>query len=185
MLATVSGALVRQTCAKKRFRCLSVASCSPSGGWSAVELRKARRAAKFSLELILRRKWGFPARCAIRPDCGIGFARRQASRPIDIRGCVHAGWRARRICAGWNIRCRMTSAAIALFALLLVKHFVCDFVLQTKWQMLRRASTARPGGLVHSGIHVAGTLLALIAVMTPVTTVVHGSDRRIHRPLPH
>ena len=52
MLATVSGALVRQTCAKKRFRCLSVASCSPSGGWSAVELRKARRAAKFSLELI-------------------------------------------------------------------------------------------------------------------------------------
>ncbi len=79
MLATVSGALVRQTCAKKRFRCLRVASCSPSGGWSAVELRKARRAAKFSLELILRRKWGFPARYAIRPDCGIGFARRQAS----------------------------------------------------------------------------------------------------------
>ena len=56
MLATVSGALVRQTCAKKRFRCLSVASCSPSGGWSAVELRKASRAAKFSLELICRPK---------------------------------------------------------------------------------------------------------------------------------
>ncbi len=66
----------------------------------------------------------------------------------------------------------MTSAAIALFALLLVKHFVCDFVLQTPWQIAQKGVYGAPGGLVHSGIHIAGTLLALIAVMTPVTTVV-------------
>ena len=52
MLATVRERLVRQICAKKRLRCLSVASCSPSGGVSAVERLKANRAAKFSLELI-------------------------------------------------------------------------------------------------------------------------------------
>lgn len=66
----------------------------------------------------------------------------------------------------------MTSAAIALLALLLVKHFVCDFVLQTPWQIAQKGVYGAPGGIVHSGIHVAGTLVCLIAVMTPVSTVV-------------
>ena len=66
----------------------------------------------------------------------------------------------------------MTSAAIVLFALLLVKHFVCDFVLQTPWQIAQKGVYGAPGGLVHSGIHVAGTLVALIAVATPISTIV-------------
>ena len=66
----------------------------------------------------------------------------------------------------------MTSAAIALFALLLVKHFVCDFVLQTPWQLAQKGIYGAPGGLVHSGIHIAGTLVALIAVMTPIRVIV-------------
>jgi hypothetical protein len=66
----------------------------------------------------------------------------------------------------------MTSAAIVLFALLLVKHFVCDFVLQTPWQIAQKGVYGAPGGLVHSGIHIAGTLVALIAVATPITTIV-------------
>jgi len=66
----------------------------------------------------------------------------------------------------------MTSAAIALLALLLVKHFFCDFVLQTKWQVHQKGIYGAPGGLVHSGIHVAGTLVALIAVMTPIAVIV-------------
>ena len=66
----------------------------------------------------------------------------------------------------------MTSAAIALLALLLVKHFVGDFVLQTKWQVHQKGIYGAPGGLVHSGIHVAGTLVALIALMTPVSLIV-------------
>ena len=66
----------------------------------------------------------------------------------------------------------MTTAAIALLALLLVKHFVGDFVLQTKWQVHQKGIYGAPGGLVHSGIHVAGTLGALIALMTPVSLIV-------------
>ena len=59
-----------------------------------------------------------------------------------------------------------------LLALLLVKHFVGDFVLQTKWQVHQKGIYGAPGGLVHSGIHVAGTLVALIALMTPVSLIV-------------
>ena len=66
----------------------------------------------------------------------------------------------------------MTSAAIALFALLLVKHFICDFVLQSKWQVHQKGIYGAPGGIVHSAIHVAGTLVALIAVMTPISVIV-------------
>lgn len=66
----------------------------------------------------------------------------------------------------------MTSVAIALFALLLVKHFLGDFVLQTKWQVHQKGIYGAPGGLVHSGIHVAGTLIALVVVMTPVSVIV-------------
>lgn len=65
----------------------------------------------------------------------------------------------------------MTTAAITLFALLLVKHFVCDFVLQTPWQIAQKGIYGAPGGLVHSGIHIAGTLLALLAVMPPLSTI--------------
>ena len=66
----------------------------------------------------------------------------------------------------------MTTAAILLFALLLIKHFVCDFVLQSKWQVHQKGIYGAPGGLVHSGIHVAGSLVALIAVTAPVAVIV-------------
>jgi hypothetical protein len=66
----------------------------------------------------------------------------------------------------------MTSAAIALLALLLVKHFVCDFVLQTKWQVHQKGIYGALGGIVHSAIHIAGTLVVLVAVMTPVSLIV-------------
>lgn len=66
----------------------------------------------------------------------------------------------------------MTSAAIALFALLLVKHFLGDFVLQSKWQVHQKGVYGAPGGIVHSGIHAGGTLIALVAVMTPLAVIV-------------
>lgn len=66
----------------------------------------------------------------------------------------------------------MTTAAIILFALLLLKHFVCDFVLQTPWQIGQKGIYGARGGLVHSGIHVAGTLVALLAVRPPLSVIV-------------
>ncbi len=66
----------------------------------------------------------------------------------------------------------MTTAAITLLALLMVKHFVCDFVLQTKWQVHQKGIYGAPGGLVHSGIHIAGTLIVLVAAGTPAAVIV-------------
>jgi hypothetical protein len=53
----------------------------------------------------------------------------------------------------------------------LVKHFVCDFVLQTPWQIGQKGIYGAQGGFVHSGIHVAGTAVALIVTMTPISKI--------------
>ena len=76
----------------------------------------------------------------------------------------------------------MTSAAITLLALLLIKHCLCDFVLQTPWQLAQKGIYGAPGGLVHAGIHIAGTLLALLAVMPslPVILTVLVAEFLVH-----
>ena len=66
----------------------------------------------------------------------------------------------------------MTSAAIILLALLFIKHCICDFVLQTPWQIKQKGIYGAPGGIVHSGIHIAGTLLVLLVVMPPLSVIV-------------
>ncbi len=65
----------------------------------------------------------------------------------------------------------MTSAAITVLALLLFKHFICDFVLQTPWQIAQKGIYGAPGGILHSGIHIAGTLFALLAALPPIAVV--------------
>lgn len=65
----------------------------------------------------------------------------------------------------------MTSAAITLLALLLVKHCLCDFVFQTPWQLSQKGTYGAPGGLVHAGSHVTGTFIALLAVMPSPTVI--------------
>lgn len=62
------------------------------------------------------------------------------------------------------------AALIAVFLILLVKHFVCDYPLQTRWQLLNKGTYGHPGGIVHSGIHALGTTLAFL-VMTPTFIV--------------
>ena len=65
----------------------------------------------------------------------------------------------------------MTSVAITMLALLMVKHFVCDFVLQNKWQITGKGIYGHPGGLAHSAIHVAGTFLVLMPFFIPTGTL--------------
>ncbi len=54
--------------------------------------------------------------------------------------------------------------ALALGALLAfqIKHFLGDFVLQTAWQVRTKGIYGHVGGLVHSGIHILGTIPILI-----------------------
>jgi hypothetical protein len=49
-----------------------------------------------------------------------------------------------------------------------VKHFVADYMLQTPAMIKDKCHLTRPGGYVHAGIHVAGTLLVLLLAAVPV-----------------
>jgi Protein of unknown function (DUF3307) len=56
------------------------------------------------------------------------------------------------------------SLTIVLLALLAfqAKHFLCDFVLQTRWQIEAKKTYLKPGGLVHAGLHAALSVPALL-----------------------
>ena len=45
-----------------------------------------------------------------------------------------------------------------------VKHFVCDFVLQTAYQYRNKGVYGHPGGLLHAGLHTCGSLPAVLAL---------------------
>lgn len=50
-----------------------------------------------------------------------------------------------------------------LFALI-VKHFVVDFGMQTEYQWKNKGNIKHPGGYLHVGLHLIGTLLVIAAV---------------------
>ena len=66
---------------------------------------------------------------------------------------------------------------LALLALLgfEVKHLLCDFVLQSKYQVNNKGFYGRPGGLLHAGLHCLFTipvLLILTHSLAIITAVV-------------
>lgn len=56
------------------------------------------------------------------------------------------------------------TVALILWALLALelKHFLCDFVLQTEYQVRTKGIYGHFGGFIHSGLHIIGTIPALI-----------------------
>lgn len=52
---------------------------------------------------------------------------------------------------------------MVLYSLFLVKHFICDFPLQAfPFMYNNKGDYGHPGGLLHAGIHGAGTLLIVM-----------------------
>jgi hypothetical protein len=51
--------------------------------------------------------------------------------------------------------------------LLAVKHFLFDFVLQTSYQVKNKGKFGHPGGILHSGLHAAGTAFVLFIMAAP------------------
>lgn len=51
----------------------------------------------------------------------------------------------------------MINEVILTATALQVKHFVVDFLLQTKYQYLNKGKYLHPGGLLHSGLHAITT----------------------------
>jgi len=54
--------------------------------------------------------------------------------------------------------------ALALWALLAlqIKHFLCDYVLQTEYQVRTKGIYGHVGGFIHSGLHALFTIPALL-----------------------
>jgi hypothetical protein len=55
--------------------------------------------------------------------------------------------------------------ALAAVAVLMFKHAVADFYLQTKYQYLNKGRYGHPGGLIHAGIHTALTPLVYLVLL--------------------
>jgi hypothetical protein len=54
------------------------------------------------------------------------------------------------------------SIILVLLAVLMAKHCVFDFFLQTPYQFLNKGIYGHPGGLLHAGLHVLGTVAAIV-----------------------
>lgn len=62
------------------------------------------------------------------------------------------------------------AALIAVFLILIIKHFVCDYPLQTPYMLKNKGTYGHPGGILHSAIHALGTTVAFF-VITPTLLV--------------
>jgi hypothetical protein len=63
---------------------------------------------------------------------------------------------------------------LAAVGVLMLKHMLADFYLQTPYQYLNKGRYGHPGGLLHSAIHVALTPLVYL-VLAPGSLLVAGA----------
>ncbi len=64
----------------------------------------------------------------------------------------------------------LSTALIAVFAILQLKHFVFDYLVQTPYQFRNKGTYGHPGGFLHAGLQALGTIAAFIAI-TPTLIV--------------
>ena len=64
----------------------------------------------------------------------------------------------------------LSTALIAVFALLQLKHFVFDYLVQTPYQFRNKGTYGHPGGFLHAGLQALGTTAAFLAI-TPTFAV--------------
>jgi hypothetical protein len=62
------------------------------------------------------------------------------------------------------------SGGLLLIVLLIleVKHFICDYPLQTGYMLKNKGTYGHPGGIIHSAIHMIGTTLAFLVITPPL-----------------
>lgn len=69
---------------------------------------------------------------------------------------------------------------LLIFTLLIVKHFIVDFPLQTKYQWSNKGTYCHPGGILHSGLHGIGTYLCLFWYAPIAAVYLAFADMVIH-----
>lgn len=61
---------------------------------------------------------------------------------------------------------------LSAIAYLEVKHLFCDFFLQTSHQIENKGTYGHPGGLIHAGIHIVGTIPVFLFYPVGIGTAV-------------
>lgn len=71
---------------------------------------------------------------------------------------------------------------LLIFTLLIVKHFIVDFLLQTKYQWSNKGTYGHPGGILHAGLHgIATAIILLFFVFYTEVAIIFGLiDAVIH-----
>jgi len=59
-------------------------------------------------------------------------------------------------------------ALIAVLVILECKHFICDYPLQSLYQLRNKGIYFHPGGLLHAGLHAIATPLAFLVALPSV-----------------
>lgn len=57
-----------------------------------------------------------------------------------------------------------TAAVLAVILYLEIKHFICDYPLQTHFQLANKGTYGHPGGILHAGIHAVFTIPAFLLI---------------------
>ncbi|MEO1328338.1 MAG: DUF3307 domain-containing protein [Pseudomonadota bacterium] len=75
-----------------------------------------------------------------------------------------------------------TLIALATLAWLTIKHFLCDFVLQTAYQAENKGRYGHPGGLAHVAIHGIGSapLIAFLPLEPEIVGWAIGAEMVVH-----
>ncbi len=60
------------------------------------------------------------------------------------------------------------AAVLAVMLILTLKHFVCDYPLQTPYMLRNKGKYGHPGGILHAGIHAAASTLAFLVITPPL-----------------
>ena len=89
-----------------------------------------------------------------------------SQRDRGSSGILQPGSAARRGDSGDEKVTDPVKALIAIFVVLQIKHFICDYPLQTLYHLRNKGTYFHPGGIVHSGIHALATTSTFL-VVTP------------------
>jgi len=58
---------------------------------------------------------------------------------------------------------------LTVLLILQIKHFFCDFVLQTPYQFLNKGIYGHPGGFIHAGLHASTSMIAFFVIRPSLT----------------
>jgi hypothetical protein len=58
--------------------------------------------------------------------------------------------------------------ALVFWSLVLfeVKHFICDFIIQTRYQYMNKGIYGHPGGFIHAAAHATASIPAILILQT-------------------